>query len=156
MPAWLGLILLVLPVLIVAVFGTRQVRETGGDRAIATVPAGWVPARGVVVDERTWHRRRRTPDGTVQPVRQPVITFQSTDGREITFTSRLQAAGLPRPGALVGVFHDPTDPTRACIAPESLANMATPLAAASKALIGIIWLLATLTTMVFVFVLFDV
>ncbi len=156
MPAWLGLILLVLPVLIVAGFGTRQVRETGGDRAIPTVPEGWVPARGVVVDERTWHRRRRTPDGTVQPVRQPVITFQSTDGREITFTSRLHAAGLPRPGALVGVFHDPGDPTRACIAPESLKNMATPLATASKVLIGTIWSMAAITTLIFVVVLFDI
>ena len=156
MPAWLGLILLVLPVLIVAVFGTRQVRETGGDRTITTVPSGWVAARGVVVDERTWHRRRRTPDGTMHPVRQPVITFQSADGREITFTSRLHAAGLPRPGALVGVFHDPTDPTRACISPESLGNMATPLATASKVLIAIIWLLATVTTLMFIFVLFDV
>ena len=92
----------------------------------------------------------------MHPVRQPVITFQSADGREITFTSRLHAAGLPRPGALVGVFHDPTDPTRACIAPESLGNMATPLATASKALIGIIWLMATATTLMFIFVLFDV
>ncbi len=156
MPAWLGLLLLVLPVVIVAVFGTRQVRETGGDRTITTVPDGWVPARGVVVDERTWHRKRRTPDGTVQAVRQPVITFQSTDGREITFTSRLHAAGLPRPGALVGVFHDPSDPTRACISPESLKNMATPLATASKVLIGTIWSMAALTTVIFVLVLFDV
>jgi hypothetical protein len=156
MPAWLGLLLLVLPVFIVAVFGTRQVRETGGDRTITVVPDGWLPARGVVVDERTWHRRRRTPDGSVQPVRQPVITFQSTDGREITFTSRLHAAGLPRPGALVGVYHDPNDPTRACIAPESLKNMATPLATASKVMIGTIWVLAALTTFIFVVVLFDV
>ncbi len=156
MPAWLGLLLLVLPVLIVAVFGTRQVRETGGDRTITTVPDGWVPARGVVVDERTWHRKRRTPDGSVQPIRQPVITFQSTDGREITFTSRLHAAGLPRPGALIGVFHDPQDPTRACISPESLKNMATPLATASKVLIATIWVMAALTTLIFILVLFDV
>ena len=40
-------------------------------------------------------------------MRQPIITFQSTDGREITFTSRIHAAGMPRPGALVEVFHDP-------------------------------------------------
>ncbi len=156
MPAWLGLILLVLPVFIVAVFGTRQVRETGVDRMITTVPDGWLKARGVVVDERTWHRKRRTPDGKVLPVRQPTITFQSTDGREITFTSRIHAAGLPRIGALVGVYHDPKDPTRACISPESLKNIATPLATASKVLIGTIWFLALLTTLIFVLVLFDV
>ena len=156
MPAWLGLVLLVLPVLIVAVFGTRQVRESAGGRTITTVPDGWVAARGVVVDERSWRRTRRTPDGSVQPVRQPIITFQSIDGREITFSSRIHAAGMPRPGTLVGVYHDPKDPTRACISPESLADVGTPLAGAAKLVIGVIWLLASLTTLIFVLVLFDV
>jgi len=108
------------------------------------------------VDENSWRRRRRTPDGLRQPVRQPIITFQSTDGREITFTSRIHAAGTPRPGALVGVYHDPLDPTRACIAPESLTNVSAPMSGAAKAMIGIIWLLAAVTTLIFVLVLFDV
>ncbi|HEY5114775.1 MAG TPA: DUF3592 domain-containing protein [Nakamurella sp.] len=155
MPAWLGLLLLIVPVVIVAAFGTRQVRESSHGRAFTTVPDGWLPARGVVVDERSWRRRRRAQDGTKQPMRQPIITFQSTDGREITFTSRIHAAGMPRPGALVGVFHDPGDPTRACIAPDALKNVAAPMGGAAKATIGTIWLLAGITTLVFVLVLFD-
>ena len=156
MPAWLGLLLLIVPVVLTAAFGTRQVRESNAGRASSKVPDGWLPARGVVVDERSWRRRRRTPDGTRQPMRQPIITFQSTDGREITFTSRIHAAGMPRPGALVEVFHDPADPTRACIGPTELTNVAAPLAGAAKVMIGIIWLLAALTLLVFILVLFDV
>jgi hypothetical protein len=156
MPAWLGLLLLIVPVVLTAAFGTRQVRESNTGRASSKVPDGWLPARGVVVDERSWRRRRRTPDGTRQPMRQPIITFQSTDGREITFTSRIHAAGMPRPGALVEVFHDPADPTRACIGPTELTNVAAPLAGAAKVMIGIIWLLAALTLLVFILVLFDV
>jgi len=60
------------------------------------------------------------------------------------------------PGYLVGVYHDPKDPTRACISPESLADVGTPLAGAAKLVIGVIWLLASLTTLIFVLVLFDV
>ncbi len=161
MPPWLGLILLVLPVIAVATFGTRQVRESDAGRTsdgpAAVVPAGWLAARGVVVDERTWRRRRRRiPDGSMQPIRQPVITFQSADGREITFTSRIHAAGMPRPGALVGVFHDPVDPTRACIAPESLAQISRPMGKAARVMVGLIWSAATVTTLLFVIVLFDV
>lgn len=155
MPAWLGLLLLVIPVIIVAAFGTRQVRESTDGRKTATVPEGWVPARGVVVDEDSSRRRRRTRDGTRLPVRRPVITYQSTDGREITFTSRIRAAGMPRPGALVGVYHDPVDPIRACIAPESLQNVSAPMGGAAKAMIGIIWSLAAVTLLIFVAVLFD-
>ena len=155
MPAWLGLLLLIVPVMMVAAFGTRQVRESNTGRTFSKVPDGWLPARGVVVDERSWRRRRRTPDGARQPLRQPIITFQSTDGREITFTSRIHAAGMPRPGALVEVFHDPVDPTRACIAPISLKNVAAPLGGAAKVMIGIIWALAGLTLLIFILVLFD-
>ena len=156
MPAWLGLLLLVAPIVIVAAFGTRQVRESKHGRATATVPDGWLPVHGVVVDERTWRRRRRAPDGSLQPVRQPIITFQSVDGREFTFSSRIHAAGTPRPGTLVGVFHDPVDPTRACIAPESLDNVTPPLGLAERWMIGSIWLLAMLVTTIFALVLFDV
>jgi hypothetical protein len=63
---------------------------------------------------------------------------------------------MPRPGALVEVFHDPADPTRACIAPTSLTNVAAPLGGAAKAMIGIIWLLAASTLLIFILVLFDV
>jgi len=155
MPAWLGLLLLVLPVVIVAAFGTRQIRESKRGRELAAVPEGWLLARGVVVDERSWRRRRRTPDGTVQQVRQPIITFQSADGREFTFSSRIHAAGMPRPGTLVGVYHDPVDPARACIAPESLPNVAPPLGLTEKYVIGNIWFLAVVTTFIFALVLFD-
>lgn len=155
MPAWLGLILLVTPVLLAAIFGTRQVRESRQARQLGMVPDGWVPARGVVVDERTSHRRRKGADGSVQPVRQPVITFQSADGREITFNSRINAPGMPRPGTLVEVFHDPDDPTRACIAPESLGDITPPLGLAEKYVIGNIWFLAVVVIAIFAFVLFD-
>lgn len=155
MPAWLGLLLLIVPVVIVAAFGTRQVRESADGRAFSTVPEGWVPARGVVVDESSSRRRRRTVDGTRQSVRRPIITYQSTDGREITFTSRIRAAGMPRPGALVGVYHDPVDPTRACIAPESLKNVRAPMGGAARVMVGVIWSLAAVTMLVFVGVLFD-
>jgi len=50
MPGWLALVLLVTPVLIVAVLGTREVRSAERGRRITTVPDGWLPARGVVVD----------------------------------------------------------------------------------------------------------
>lgn len=155
MPPWLGLLLLVTPVVIVAAFGTRQIRESKRSRTPARVPEGWLPARGVVVDERTWRRRRKTTDGTVQPVRQPIITFQSADGREITFSSRIHAAGTPRPGALVAVYHDPADPTLACISPESLPNVTPPLGLAEKYVIGNIWFLAVVLTLIFALVLFD-
>jgi hypothetical protein len=54
------------------------------------------------------------------------------------------------------VFHDPVDPTRACIAPTSLTNVAAPLGGAAKAMIGIIWLLAALMLLIFIVVLFDI
>lgn len=155
MPPWLGLLLLTIPVVFVAAFGTRQVRESADDRSAVAVPEGWVAARGVVVDEQTSRRRRRTADGTRKPLRRPVITYQSVDGREITFTSRIRAVGTPRPGALVGIYHDPVDPTRACIAPEALQHVTAPMAGASKVIVGIIWSLAALIMLIFVVVLFD-
>jgi Protein of unknown function (DUF3592) len=155
MPAWLGLLLLVIPVLLAAIFGTRQVKESKQARQLGAVPDGWVSARGVVVDERTSRRRRKGSDGTPQPIRQPIITFQSADGREITFSSRIHAPGMPRPGTLVEIYHDPIDPTRACIAPESLGNVVPPLGLAEKYVIGNIWFLAVVVTVIFAVVLFD-
>jgi Protein of unknown function (DUF3592) len=154
MPAWLGLLLLVTPVFLAAGFGTRQIRESKHGRAVA-VPDGWVAARGVVVDENTSKRLRRATDGSKQRVRQPIITFQSADGREITFTSRIRAPGMPRPGTLVEIYHDPFDPTRACIAPESLTDITPPLGLAEKYVIGNIWFLALVVTVIFALVLFD-
>jgi hypothetical protein len=155
MPAWLGLILLVTPVILAAVFGTRQIRESKRARSTDYVPEGWVPAHGVVVDERSWRRRRRTASGAKGRVRQPVITFQSADGREITFSSRIHAAGMPRPGALVEIYHDPLDPTRACIAPESIPDVVPPLGLTEGFVIGNIWFLALIVIIIFALVLFD-
>ena len=45
-------------------------------------------------------------------------------------------------GRLVEVFHDPVDPTRACIAPESLGNVTPPLGSGREVVIGNIWFLA--------------
>ena len=79
-------------------------------------------------------------------MRQPIITFQSADGREITFTSRIHAAGHAPARALVEIYHDPVDPTRACIAPESLTDITPPLGLAEKYVIGNIWFLALVVT----------
>ncbi len=152
MPAWLALVLLVTPVVIVAVLGTREVRSTDRGRRITIVPDGWLPARGVVVDEHVSRRGSNKPGARR---RRPVITFQSVDGREVTFTSRIEAAGMPRPGALIAVYHDPVDPTRACIAPEALPDTPLPLAGAARFSIWVIWILAVVTTVIFVGVLFD-
>ena len=114
--------LAVLPILVVAVYGTKRIRNSDRTRRISRVPEGWVPARGVVVDERLRTTGRLTADGQPERMHQPVITFQSADGREVTFKSRLRATAMPRPGALVGVYHDPADPTRACIAPGIVAR----------------------------------
>jgi hypothetical protein len=152
MPAWLALMLLVTPVVIAAVFGTREVRGADRGRRGRTVPSGWLAARGVVVDERISRQRGNNP---ADRLRRPVITFQSVDGREVTFTSRIQATGMPRPGALIAVYHDPADPTRACIAPEALPDVFLPLAGVARFSIAVIWILAVLTTAIFVAVLFD-
>ena len=62
---------------------------------------------------------------------------------------------MPRPGALVAIYHDPFDPTRACIAPESLSAITPPLGLTEKYVIGNIWFLALVVTIIFAFVLFD-
>lgn len=116
------------------------------------MPSGWLAARGVVVDERISRQRGHNP---ADRLRRPVITFQSVDGREVTFTSRIQATGMPKPGALIAVYHDPADPTRACIAPEALPDVLLPLAGVARFSIAVIWILAVLTTAIFVAVLFD-
>ncbi len=155
MPAWLALSLAVVPILVIAVYGTKRVRNSDRTRRISTVPEGWIAARGVVVDERLRTTGRLSADGQPERMRQPVITFQSVDGREVTFTSRLRAVTMPRPGALIGVYHDPADPTRACIAPESLPEVVAPLEPAARFVVGVIWFLAAVTTAVLVVVLFD-
>ena len=155
MPAWLALSLAVLPILVVAVYGTKRIRNSDRTRRISRVPERWVPARGVVVDERLRTTGRLTADGQPERMHQPVITFQSADGREVTFKSRLRATAMPRPGALVGVYHDPADPTRACIAPESLPEVVAPMEPAARFVSEFLWLVAALTMGVLVLVLFD-
>jgi hypothetical protein len=154
MPAWLALTLAVLPIMMIAVYGTKRVRNSDRTRQISRVPDGWVPARGVVVDERLRATRRLAPDGKPERMRQPVITFQSADGREVTFRSRLRATAMPRPGSLVGIYHDPVDPTRACIAPESLPEVIAPMEPAARVVVGFIWLLAAVTIAVLVILIF--
>lgn len=148
MPDWLSLLMAAVPIVLAASFGTRQVRYSKRSRAIPQVPAGWLPAQGVVVDERSYDRRGRTKDGSVQPVRRPVITYRTVDGREVTFTSRIRAAGTPRVGTLVEVFHDPDDPTLACIAPASLPNVAPALGVADRWEIAAIWGFAALVVLI--------
>lgn len=148
MPDWLSLLLATVPIVLAAAFGTRQVRYSKRSRSIPQVPPGWLPAQGVVVDERSSGRRGRTKDGTKQAVRQPVISYQTVDGREITFTSRIRAAGTPGVGALVQVFHDPDEPTLACIAPASLPNVAPALGGADRWEIAAIWGFAALVVVI--------
>lgn len=148
MPDWLSLLLAAVPIILAATFGTRQVRYSKRSRSIPRVPAGWLPAHGVVVDERSYGRRARAKDGVKQRVRQPVISYQTVDGREITFTSRIRAAGTPRVGTLVRVYHDPDDPTLACIAPESLPNVAPSLGGADRIEVAAIWAVAALVVVI--------
>ena len=148
MPDWLSLIVATIPIVLAAAFGTRQVRYSKRARSIPVVPAGWLPAQGVVVDERSYGRSRKAKDGAAQRVRRPVITYRTVDGREVTFTSRIRAAGTPRVGTLVEVFHDPADPTLACIAPASLPNVAPGLSGADRWEIGAIWAVAALVVVI--------
>ncbi len=148
MPDWLSLLLAMVPILLAATLGTRQVISSTRARPLPGAPSGWVAAHGVVVDERAYGRRARSKDGSVQRVRRPVIAFQVADGREITFTSRIRAAGTPRVGTLVEVYHDPADPTLACIAPASLPNVVPPLGLAEKWVIVNIWVLAAVVIMI--------
>ncbi|WP_395728007.1 DUF3592 domain-containing protein [Nakamurella sp.] len=148
MPDWLSLLLAAVPIVLAAFFGTRQVRYSKRSRSIPQVPSGWLPARGVVVDEQSLGRRGKARDGSVQRVRRPVITYRTVDGREITFTSRIRAAGTPRVGSLVDVYHDPDDPTLACIAPQSLANITPTLGGADRWVIAAIWVVAALVVVI--------
>lgn len=143
MPDWLSLLLAAIPIVLAASLATRQVRYSTRSRSIPQVPSGWLPASGVVVDEQSYGRRAKAKDGTAQRVRRPVITYRTVDGREVTFTSRIRAAGTPRVGTLVDVFHDPEKPTLACIAPHSLPNVAPALRGADRTVIVAIWVVAT-------------
>lgn len=124
MPLYLPLMFMALPVLIalIAVFVVRQHRRVA--RAMRTVPAGWVraPWPGRVTAEETWRTERQgyNTDSTGSIVHRPIVTYRAPSGREVTFRSGLYGTWMPRPGAEVGVFHDPADPARARIAPESI------------------------------------
>ncbi|ACV77001.1 DUF3592 domain-containing protein [Nakamurella multipartita] len=141
MPDWLSLVLAMVPIVLAAAFGTRQVIYSKRAREWPAVPSGWVRAQGVVVDEQALGRRRPAKDGTAQRIRRPVITFRAADGREITFTSRIRAAGTPGVGSLVEVYHDPFDPTMASIAPQSLPNVVPALGLAEKWVVVNIWIM---------------
>jgi hypothetical protein len=83
-------------------------------------PSGWVQAPGLVVDRvQSWSS---LGFGDTTPVRdnQPVITFRTSEGRDITFRSRISGTVMPKPGDPVTVLYDPADPSRARIAPRSL------------------------------------
>lgn len=148
MPDWLSLLVAMVPIILAAAFGTRQVIYSTRARALPDVPPGWVAAHGVVVDEQSFGRLRPAKDGTVQRVRRPVIAFQAVDGREITFTSRIRAAGTPGVGSLVEIYHDPLDPTLACIAPASLPNVRPGLGLAEKWVIVNIWIAAAVVVLI--------
>ncbi|GAA1995320.1 DUF3592 domain-containing protein [Nakamurella flavida] len=122
MPDWIALLIPLVPLLALMVILFVAARRARVRRRIATVPRGWIRTLGVVVSEREFSRSQLDLHGDrfrVQ-VRQPVISFKDPAGREITFPSRIFAAAMPRPGAFVEVLYDPTDPTRARIAPESV------------------------------------
>lgn len=152
MPDWLALLLLVVPAVLAGMFATREVRAAHRERAVPSVPEGWLPARGVIVDEELTAGR----GGEANPLRRPVITYETADGREVTFTSRIRAAEMPRRGSALAVFHDPDQPTRACIDPQVLAGVALPLPAASRLLVALIWLTVVIVTAMFAVVLFNV
>ncbi|TKV58282.1 DUF3592 domain-containing protein [Nakamurella flava] len=152
MPNWLALTLLVIPAVLAGLFGTREVRAAHRERAVPSVPQGWVSARGVIVDEQLTAGR----GGEANPLRRPVVTYQTADGREVTFTSRIQAAGMPKRGTALAVFHDPVQPTRACIDPQALTGVPMPLPGSSRILVALIWLVVIVVTAMFAVVLFNV
>lgn len=152
MPDWLALLLLAVPAVLAGMFGTREVKAAHRERAVPSVPDGWLPARGVIVDEQLTAGR----GGEANPLRRPTVTYQTADGREVTFTSRIQAAGMPRRGSALAVFHDPDRPTRACIDPQALTGVSLPLPAASRVLVALIWLTVLAVTATFAIVLFNV
>lgn len=148
MPDWLGLLLAMVPIVLAAALGTRQVIASKRAREWPEVPPGWAHAQGVVVDERSAGRRRAAKDGTRQRVHRPVITFRAADGREFTFTSRIRAAGTPGVGSLIDVYHDPIDPTLACISPTSLPNVVPSLGLAEKWVIVTIWIMVAVIAVI--------
>lgn len=148
MPDWLSLLLAMVPIILAATFGTRQVLYSQRAREWPEVPPGWVPAQGVVVDEQSFGRRRPAKDGQRERVRRPVIAFRAADGREITFTSRIRAAGTPRVGSLVDVYHDPLDPTLAYVSPVSLPNVVPALGLAEKWVIVNIWIMVAVVALI--------
>lgn len=152
MPEWLALLVLVVPAVLAGAFGTREVRAAHREREVPSVPEGWLPARGVIVDEQLTAGR----GGETDPLRRPVVTYRTADGREVTFTSRIQAAGMPRRGSALPVFHDPDQPTRACIDPQALAGVPLPLPVASRLLVALIWATVAVVAAMFAVVLFNV
>jgi hypothetical protein len=154
-PDWLGLVLAMVPIILAAAFGTRQVIYSKRARVLPEVPPGWVAVRGVVVDEQSFGRRRPAKDGTVHRVRRPVIAFRAADGREFTFTSRIRAAGTPGIGSLVDVYHHPVDPTLACIAPTSLPNVVPSLGLAEKWVIVNIWIMVAVVGLIIALVVLN-
>lgn len=151
MPAWIGAVLVLGPLIFAATLATARLRRAHRGRRITTVPTGWVRARGVVVDERPRPLGRRGSAGA----RQPVVTYQTADGREVTFVSRLHGEGMPRPGTLIAVYHDPRKPTRACIAPEALVGVSLPMPAAARVGIALIWAFVLLVAAMCYFVLLN-
>lgn len=122
MPDWIALLIPLVPLLALMAILFVAARRARIRRRIATVPRGWIRTLGVVVSEREFSRSQVDLHGDrfEVRVRQPFISFKDPAGREITFPSRIYAAAMPRPGSLVQVLYDPTDPTRARIAPESV------------------------------------
>lgn len=129
MPDWALLVLIAIPVIVTVALVIILVTTARMRSRIARVPDGWIKVRGVVVDEQVWRTRRfrSTGEGLRAVVRQPRITFTTADGTEITFVSLIYSTTMPRPGALVAVYHHPRDPTRARIAPESLPRVDPPI-----------------------------
>ena len=124
MPLYVPLLFMALPLVLVTVFVLLLRRGRRVHRAIRTVPPGWVraPRPGHVTAEETWRTSHSTYAGssTGAVVHRPIVTFRPAAGGEITFRSGAYGTFMPRPGAQVGVFHDPADPARARIAPESV------------------------------------
>ena len=123
MPLYVPLLFMGLPVFLVLVFVfvARQHRRVA--RRCARCRQGWVPAPwpGVVTAEETWVSRHRTAGSTTSAVvHRPIVTYRAASGADVTFRSGLYGTFMPRPGAAVAVFHDPADPDRARIAPESI------------------------------------
>jgi hypothetical protein len=114
---------------------------------VAGGPTGLVPRPGgggrrAVVRPPTVGQRRDAAKGSASGYCLP------DGGREITFTSRIRAAGTPGVGSLVEVYHDPLDPTLACIAPGSLPNVVPALGLAEKWVIVNIWIMVGVVGMI--------